>query len=111
VTLNSSAPLRFSRAGGIAAGNYDAESVSEHEIDEVLGIGGTCSGGANLPCTTFKCQSAIGIVDLFRYSAPGALSFTTDPTATAYFSIDGGATVLRLIQMQQRPRRSTAAGA
>jgi hypothetical protein len=92
VTLNSSEPLQFSRSGGILAGNYDAETALEHEIDEVLGIGGTCSGGTNLPCTTFLGQSAIGIMDLFRYSAPGALSFTTDPSATAYFSIDGGAT-------------------
>jgi hypothetical protein len=33
-------------------------------------------------------------MDLFRYSGNGMRTYTTDPTATAYFSINGGATNL-----------------
>jgi PEP-CTERM motif len=71
-------------------GYYGLESVAMHEIDEVLGIGGTGStigNGATAP---------VGDLDLYRYSASGVRSYSTTQTTSpfAYFSIDGGATVL-----------------
>jgi hypothetical protein len=75
--------------------NYALQSVAAHEIDEVLGIGGngsTLYQPGNTPPTTLPTD--ISGLDLFRYSAPGVSSFTFDPTATAYFSIDGGKTNL-----------------
>ena len=39
VTLNSTLPLQFTRAGGISPTNYDAQRLVEHEIDEVMGFG------------------------------------------------------------------------
>ncbi len=60
---------------------YDLQSVLSHEIDEVLGTSSGVSGTVIQPA------------DLFRYSSEGARSFTTSGD-DAYFSIDGGATLL-----------------
>lgn len=66
--------------------NYDLFSVESHEIDEVLGLGSSLDNGAGGP---------VEPEDLFRYSAPGTRSYTTSTTATSYFSIDGGNTIIR----------------
>jgi hypothetical protein len=85
VIVNSSLPVQFNRTGGINSGNYDAQRVLEHEMDEVLGL------GSILPSTTdYTGNSAVYPEDLFRYSSPGVTSLTTSPLATAYFSINGG---------------------
>jgi hypothetical protein len=68
-------------------GYYGLQSVAAHEIDEALGIGGSGS-------TLGEGTSAVGPLDLYRYSAPGVRSYTTDSSATSYFSINGGTTVL-----------------
>jgi PEP-CTERM motif len=73
--------------------NYSLMSVAMHELDEILGIGGTGS-------TLGNAGTAIGSLDLFRYSAPGVRSYTTDANATSYFSIDGGNTVLSFFNQQ-----------
>lgn len=68
--------------GSVTTGKYDFSAVAAHELDEVLGrISGVDSKGSYR--TPF---------DLFRYSAPGALSYSYN--APAYFSIDGGKTAL-----------------
>ena len=93
--------MNISRSGPQNPNDYDLESVATHEMDEALGIGGDGSAlyqpgniePANLPST------GIGPLDLYRYSAPGVRSFTYDPNATAYFSIDGG--VKRLVAFNQ----------
>ena len=78
---------------------YPANNVIQHEVDEVLGVGGPGSlvdqpFGASIAIGP-QNFSYMGAEDLYRYSAPGTASFTTDPTATSYFSIDGGATDIR----------------
>ena len=68
-------------------GEYDATPVIQHETDEVLGTGGSGSMlGSGFP------DDLMGVEDLYRYSGYHTPSFTEDPTANAYFSIDGGAT-------------------
>jgi hypothetical protein len=78
VTLNSATPYQFVRP--ISGGNYDAQRLTEHEIDEVLGFGSRLdtSNGNNRP------------QDLFSWSSPGARNISK--TGTRYFSIDGGNT-------------------
>jgi hypothetical protein len=69
---------------------YPANPVIQHEIDEVLGVGGPGSL-VNQPFGPLY----MGAEDLYRYSAPHTASFTTDPNATSYFSYDGGVTNIR----------------
>jgi hypothetical protein len=66
------------------SGSYSLLSVTEHEIDEVLGLGSTL--GLTLPGNEDSMPSP---EDLFRYDANGNRSFTTSPSAQAYFSING----------------------
>jgi hypothetical protein len=63
------------------SGTYSLLATTEHEIDEVLGL------GSGLP--TSLCQPNIFPEDLFRYGANGNRSFTTNASAKAFFSIDG----------------------
>lgn len=77
----SSSGYTFASTGAIAAGTYDFAAVAAHELDEVLGrISGVDSGN-------FRT-----VFDLFRYSAPGSLSYSS--TSPTYFSINGGNTNL-----------------
>ena len=78
--------------------NYGLQAVAAHEIDESLGIGG---GGSNLGVeSAFNgpggVPGPVGPLDLYRYSAPGVRSFSIVETTSpyAYFSINGGNTVL-----------------
>ncbi|GAO39404.1 hypothetical protein SCH01S_29_00920 [Sphingomonas changbaiensis NBRC 104936] len=60
---------------------YDFQAVAAHELAEVLGrISGVDNGSWRSP------------LDLFRYSAPGVLSYNYNQAS--YFSIDGGRTRL-----------------
>jgi hypothetical protein len=64
---------------------FSLQAVAAHEIDEVLGLGSSLGQGF---------QFIPSPEDLYRYSGPGVRSYTTDPAAQAYFSIDGGNTLL-----------------
>jgi hypothetical protein len=85
VTLNSVAPWQFSRP--LSAGLYDAQSFTEHEIDEVMGLGSWLD-------SDFRAQ------DLYSWSSPGVRNFFT-PSGTRYFSIDGGNT--KIVDFNQDP--------
>jgi hypothetical protein len=79
-------------------GSYSSLSVIQHEVNEVLGIGGQGSVlnvmASNNPTSlpTYNGKTYISPMDLYRYSAPGVASLTTDGNASTYFSIDGGTT-------------------
>lgn len=119
VFLNLDQPLSYTRpippvSGGIM---YDAQTTMEHEIDEIMGIGGA---GSTLNDYLFGLQNGhpdffhhyygipaqytvLGPMDLYRYKADGQPSFLLDPQAspqTAWFSIDGGKTSLDSFNQQ-----------
>ncbi len=80
IGLDSSTTFTFDPNNRAVPGAVDAIGAIEHEITEILGR--TSLAGAVQPDGT----SAFGPLDLFRYTAPGALA----PTAgNAFFSIDG----------------------
>ena len=78
VTLNSSAPFSFNRPTD--PDNFDGLSATEHEIDEVLGLGSYLDSG----------RSDLRPQDLFNWAAPGVRNLTT--VGSRYFSIDAGTT-------------------
>jgi hypothetical protein len=73
VLLNSG--LTYFYNGTPIAGEYDAISVLEHEISEVMGRIGQLGN-----------NNWWGLLDLFRYSSPGHRDLGT---TTDYFSVDG----------------------
>jgi len=81
VTLDSARPFQFTRPTN--SGNFDAQRSTEHEIDEVIGIGshlnisGTYSGD-------LRPQ------DLFSWSSAGVRNYRSN--GTRYFSINDGST-------------------
>jgi hypothetical protein len=64
-----------------SSSQYSLFAVTEHEIDEVLGLGSDLPGGG------FFADPAPE--DLFRYDSLGNRSYTTNAAARAFFSIDG----------------------
>ncbi|PYS46284.1 MAG: hypothetical protein DMF68_19575, partial [Acidobacteria bacterium] len=77
VTLNSAAAFQLTRPP--TSGNYDALRSTEHEIDEVLGLGSYISSYSDL-----RPQ------DLFSWSSPGVRNLTS--SGSRYFSINSGST-------------------
>jgi len=77
VTINSAQSFKFTRPP--AAGKFDALRTTEHEMDEVLGLGSFIGTGSDV-----RPQ------DLFSWSAPGTRKLTS--SGARYFSIDGGTT-------------------
>ena len=78
VTLNSSKPFQFSRP--VNGNNFDAQRMTEHEIDEVIGLGSRIGHNSN----DLRPQ------DLFSWSSAGHRNITS--SGTRYFSINGGVT-------------------
>ena len=89
VTINSTAPFQFTRP--LSPGNYDGRRLTEHEIDEILGLGSYLGGPP--PNTNFRPQ------DVFNWSAPGIRSHSA--LGTRYLSIDSGNT--NIVSFNQDP--------
>jgi hypothetical protein len=106
ITLTTSFPLNYTMTIPAYNGSntqWSAINTVQHEVDEVLGGGGPGStlndiyflqhgGTFGDPNVDAFVLHSVGALDRFRYSAPGTASFSTDPAATAYFSLDGGVT-------------------
>jgi hypothetical protein len=75
---------------------YSLFSTVSHEIDEVLGMGSALdivkNGSENL-------SGAVEPEDLFRYDGTGARNYTTNSSATAYFSLDGTTDIAQFNQV------------
>ena len=97
VELNLSA---INVAGQTDPNNYYITAVVQHEVDEVLGLSSALDGQMNNPVFNpvtpahLTDGAEVDSEDFYRYSAQGVLSFTNDPSANAYFSVDGGKTPL-----------------
>jgi hypothetical protein len=91
------------------AAEFSAIDAVEHELNEMLGGGGqgsvlnavnTCASTPAVPVSAASQDCAanagfvndLGVLDLYRYAAPGTPSFTTSGSATSYLSVDGGVT-------------------
>jgi len=84
VNINSTRSWDFSQP---ASTKYDLIGGLEHELDEVLGGGGS---GSTLGSSNSFFNTRYGVLDLYRYSATDVASFQTT-ASSSYFSIDGGA--------------------
>jgi hypothetical protein len=89
VTLNSAVPYQFTRPP--SSGSFDAQRSTEHEIDEVMGLGSHLN--LNHPGTDLRPQ------DVFSWSSPGARNINS--SGTRYFSINGGST--NIVNFSQNP--------
>ena len=78
VTLNSSEPFQFSRP--VNGNSFDAQRTTEHEIDEVIGLGSRIGDNT----------SDLSPQDLFSWSSAGHRNTTS--SGTRYFSINSGMT-------------------
>ena len=61
---------------------YSLLATTEHEIDEVLGLGSSLGLSPGIPLQPSP-------EDLFRYDNTGVRSFTTSPNDHTFFSLDG----------------------
>jgi hypothetical protein len=101
LTNNPGIPLNYTTTP--VSGAYSAIDAMEHEINEILGGGGQGStlnqivyclaNPSNADCVAnSNYTNDRGVLDLYRYSAPGVASFSTSGGASSYFSVDGGVT-------------------
>jgi len=87
ITLNSAAPFQFTRpANGT---HFDALRTTEHEMDEVMGLGSRLGHVGN----NLRPQ------DLFSWSSANHRSLS--PSGTRYFSINAGVT--NIVNFNQNP--------
>jgi hypothetical protein len=84
VGFSSTAPFTYDENNRAVAGENDFIGAAEHEISEVMGRYGLGQNG--------RTSGRYSPIDFFRYTAPGALDL--GPAYGAYFSIDGGTTVI-----------------
>ena len=87
VTLNSALPFQFTRPTNV--GKLDAQRFTEHEIDEVMGLGSRLGH----TFTDLRPQ------DLFSWSSAGHRNITS--SGPRYFSINGGRT--HIVNFNQNP--------
>src|ERR1017187_8634000 len=84
VGFSSTAAFTFDTTNRAVAGKYDFIGLACHEITEIMGRYGLGQNGAS--------SGRYSPIDLFRYLSTGTLDLV--PTNGAYFSIDGGVTVI-----------------
>jgi len=86
ITLNTGLGLNYGTSA--VGGEYSAIASIEHEIDEILGGGGTGSTLNSIPCGGTKANYPdVGVLDLYRYASPGVPSFSSCNGTAAYLSV------------------------
>jgi FG-GAP-like repeat len=89
VTLNSGLPFQFTRPTN--TGHFDAQRFTQHEMDEVMGLGSRLGHPGN----NLRPQ------DLFSWSSPHVRNITR--SGTRYFSTNSGVT--HIVNFNQTPNR------
>jgi hypothetical protein len=84
VGFDATASYTFDPANRAVAGKYDFFGLASHEITEIMGRYGLGQNGAS--------SGRYSPIDVFRYLSPGVLDLVK--TNGAYFSINGGVTVI-----------------
>ena len=84
IGFNTNAAFTFDPNNRAISGKYDFIGLASHAITEIMGRYGLGQNGAS--------SGRYSPIDLFRYLSAGTLDLV--PTNGAYFSIDGGATVI-----------------
>ena len=92
ITLTDNPALALNYGTTAVAGAYSMINTVEHEINEILGGGGQGSMLNAVAAADSPFNAAVGVLDLYRYSAPNTPSFSISSSATSYFSVDGGVT-------------------
>jgi autotransporter passenger strand-loop-strand repeat protein len=105
--LNGVSNLFIGSAQAKALGTVAANDTA---IDGFVGIGTGFSGNTLIGGALHEITHAMGRIDgasglsLFRYTGPGSHDFSSNiPTATSYFSIDGGFTALTSFGVNSDP--------
>jgi hypothetical protein len=93
ITFGASAPYEYT--GVAAPGQYDFIDISEHELNEALGIGSALLFYAN---GAVPNAQAFYSEDYFRYGANGNRLVTTAPDAAVFFSYNGTTDVAQFNQ-------------
>ena len=88
ITINSLYPVQFTRP--VSAGNFDGQMFTEHEIDEVLGLGSAIDS----PRPQYLTPQ-----DLFTWASLNARN--TSSNGLRFFSIDGG--LHNIVTLNQDP--------
>ncbi len=86
ISLTDSSSLSLNYGATAVSGAYSMIDAAEHEIDEILG-----GGGQGTTLNTGNSGGYDGVLDLYRYSAPGTPSYSTT-ASSSYFSVNGGIT-------------------
>jgi len=86
LSFNTSVSWYFG-LGAPGGAQYDFVNVAEHELDEVLGIGTELNPG-------FPAPGIYMAEDYFRYASAGVRGSSTNPASLAYFSYNGGGTLV-----------------
>jgi hypothetical protein len=109
ININSLENQSFAFSRPVPSNKFDAVGALEHELNQALGGGG--SGSTLNACAAKGACDKLGPTDLYRYSAPGTPSYSTLPTDTSYFSVDGGKTSIVSFNQDSRGDFGDFAGA
>ena len=107
VTFGGLYTYDYNAADGIDSGAIDFQGVALHRISEVMGRVGLSGGNVNLSAGG-TAANTYSLIDAFSYAGLNARGLTTGPVQQ--FSIDDGASLIRVFNGQAGSSRDWAGG-